>query len=99
MSNATIIQGRNEIFIGSDAATSVQIDGVFFRKDTNAIKLYKVDDKIFFCSGELNYCYSVIKRFQQLVARSIVPVNHLRLTGECHNPTSLHLINISKTKV
>ncbi|QCT01384.1 hypothetical protein E6C60_0662 [Paenibacillus algicola] len=69
MSNATIIQGRNEIYIGSDTATSVEIDGVLYRQDTNAVKLYQVDNMIIFCSGTLTYCYYVMEQFQQLKVR------------------------------
>ncbi|WP_336779824.1 hypothetical protein [Paenibacillus illinoisensis] len=71
MSNATIIQTRDDIFIGADTATSVQIDGVIYRIDVNAVKLYQVDNRLIFCSGELNFCYSVMEQYQQLLTRNI----------------------------
>lgn len=71
MSNATIIQTRENIFIGSDTATSIEVGGVLYRLDTKAIKLYQVKDMVIFCSGELNYCYSVMEQFQQLDVRRV----------------------------
>ncbi|MBW7453314.1 hypothetical protein ACFOLF_06230 [Paenibacillus sepulcri] len=71
MSNATIIQTRDNVFIGSDSATSIEVNGDLFRQDTEAIKLYQVDDKIIFASGELHFCYSVMEKFQQSKTRGI----------------------------
>ncbi|MDT3429034.1 hypothetical protein J2Z22_004630 [Paenibacillus forsythiae] len=71
MSNATIIMTRDELFIGSDSATSIEVNGQLFRQDTKAIKLYQVDNKIIFASGELHFCYSVMEKFQQSKTRSI----------------------------
>lgn len=75
MSNATIIQTRDEVYIGSETATSIEVDGVLYRVDTNAQKLYTIDGKVIFCSGELSYCYSVMEQFQQSRNKSI---NQLR---------------------
>lgn len=63
LSNATIIQTNDELFIGSDSATSIQLDEQLYRLDTKATKLYKFDNLVLFCSGDLNYCYSVINIF------------------------------------
>lgn len=64
MSNATIIQTKNDIFIGADSATSILIDGILYRQDTNAKKIYLIDNMVIFCSGELHYCYKIMEKFQ-----------------------------------
>ncbi|MBE1446085.1 hypothetical protein [Paenibacillus sp. OAS669] len=71
MSNATIIQTKDDIFIGSDSATSVFLDGQLYRLDTKAVKLHQIDDKVIFCSGDLNYCYSIMEQFQKIEVRDI----------------------------
>ncbi|WP_405131386.1 hypothetical protein MHB43_03985 [Paenibacillus sp. FSL H8-0317] len=79
MSNATIIQTKNDIFIGSDTATSAQINGVLYRIDTKAVKLYQVDNRVIFCSGELNFCYSVMEQYKQLITRDIEQLREIIL--------------------
>lgn len=63
MSNATIIQTNEEIFIGSDSATSISLNGQLYRMDNHATKLYKFDNLVLFCSGDLDYCYKITNIF------------------------------------
>lgn len=68
MSNALVFQTREQVFISADSAVSVTIDGIIYRHEgTTAQKLFHVDDFIIFCSGELDYCYRLMKayRFQK----------------------------------
>lgn len=68
MSNALVFQTREQVFISADSAVSVTIDGVIYRDvGTTAQKLFHVDNSIIFCSGELDYCYKLMKayRFQK----------------------------------
>ncbi|WP_152394748.1 type 1 periplasmic-binding domain-containing protein [Paenibacillus guangzhouensis] len=71
MSNATIIQTNNDLFIGSDSATSLLLDDQLYRLDTKATKLFKFDNLVLFCSGDLNYCYRIMAMFSSHKTKSV----------------------------
>ncbi|SCW57435.1 hypothetical protein SAMN04487970_101699 [Paenibacillus tianmuensis] len=90
MSNATIIQTRDTIFIGSDSATSVLIDEILYRHDTIAKKLYHIDDMVIFCSGELDYCYRVIEKFLLQDIRNVESLKNLIV--QSHNGQVIEVV-------
>ncbi|MEK4346730.1 hypothetical protein [Paenibacillus sp. FSL P4-0184] len=63
ISNATIVQTNDNIFIGSDSATSAMLDGQLYRIDEKATKLYQINNMVLFCSGNLDYCYNLVEEF------------------------------------
>ncbi|WP_206110253.1 hypothetical protein [Paenibacillus aquistagni] len=79
MSNATIIQTHNELFIGSDSATSILIEGQLYRLDTKATKLFVFDNLVVFCSGVLNYCYRVMDLFSSQKTKSVHSLREILL--------------------
>ncbi|MBM7565766.1 hypothetical protein [Paenibacillus sacheonensis] len=71
MSNATIIQTNQDIFIGSDTATSTLIGDQLYRVDTKAKKLFHINNMVLFCSGELTFCYNLIELFLKQEVRNV----------------------------
>ncbi|GGG15436.1 hypothetical protein [Paenibacillus aceti] len=81
MSNATIIQTNSDIFIGSDSATSVLLRGQLYRLDTKATKLFKFDNLVVFCSGNLDYCYSVMNQFSYQSNKNVYSLREILLNS------------------
>lgn len=54
MSNATVIKLYDKVFIGSDSAVSTTFEDKIYRIGGEGKKLFVVDDKVIFCSGNLN---------------------------------------------
>lgn len=79
MSNATIIQTKDDLFIGSDSATSILLGDQLCRLDTKATKLYKFDNLVLFCSGDLNYCYRVMNMFSSHKTKNVYSLKEILL--------------------
>ena len=71
MSACLILQTPQTIFIGSDSAVSTTIDNQIYRLSNDGIKLFHIDDKAIFCSGDMDLAYKVINTFAQLPNRTI----------------------------
>lgn len=63
MSSCLIVQECDDVFIGSDTAVSITYKDVIYRLNTNGKKLYVVEDKVIFCSGNLTLTYSLMDDF------------------------------------
>ncbi|WP_339797871.1 hypothetical protein MKY19_22755 [Paenibacillus sp. FSL R5-0744] len=83
MSNATVVQTNDNIFIGSDSATSAMLEGQLYRVDQKATKLYHFDNLVLFCSGNLNYCYNLVEKFSKEEVKDAAVIRKLLITS--HN--------------
>ncbi|MCR8659313.1 hypothetical protein [Paenibacillus endoradicis] len=90
VSNATIIQTNDNIFIGSDTATSTTIGDQLYRIDTRATKLYQIDNLVLFCSGNLNYCYRLVDEFLLQEVRDVKTIKKLLM--ESHNGEDVEVV-------
>lgn len=81
MSNATIVQTNDNIFIGSDSATSAMLEGQLYRIDQKATKLYQIDNLVLFCSGNLNYCNNLVEKFLKEEVRDATVIRSLLITS------------------
>lgn len=64
MSNATVIQLYDRVFIGSDSAVSTKFEDKIYRIGDEGRKLFVVDDKVIFCSGNMDLSYLVMGYYQ-----------------------------------
>jgi hypothetical protein len=65
MSSCLILQQYDKIFIGADTASSVNIDGKFYRYNKSISKLFEIKNTIVFCSGILSEVNSTIEYIKQ----------------------------------
>jgi len=65
MSNVTVIQTKNTIYMGSDSAVSTKLNNKYYRIDTSGKKLFTFDNKVIFCSGNLLLSYTIIEEFKK----------------------------------
>ncbi|MEK3749011.1 hypothetical protein NYE25_12260 [Paenibacillus sp. FSL E2-8871] len=90
MSNATVVQTNDNIFIGSDSATSAMLDGQLYRVDQKATKLYHFDNLVLFCSGNLNYCYDLVEEFSKEKFKDATVIRNLLITS--HNGEEVDIL-------
>jgi hypothetical protein len=60
VSACLIIQYKDKIYVGSDTALITRIEDSFFRIKQECHKLYKYNDRLIFCSGDMKYVNQVI---------------------------------------
>lgn len=65
MSCALILQTPSAIFIGSDTAISTTINGKIYRLNESGVKLFPYDDRVIFCSGNVNISDTIIHEYHQ----------------------------------
>lgn len=61
MSSILVIQQNDRMFFGSDTAISAKIDNEIYRIDGSVKKIHVLNDKIIFCSGQLDIVFEIIK--------------------------------------
>jgi hypothetical protein len=71
MSACLILQTPQTIFIGSDSAISTTIENQIYRLSDDGVKLWHIDDKAIFCSGDMELAYKIMKMYIQLADRTI----------------------------
>lgn len=65
MSACLILQTPQSIFMGADSAISTTIKDQIYRLNIEGIKLWQVDDKVIFCSGEMDIAYKIILNYME----------------------------------
>ncbi len=65
MSCGLIFQTQNDIFIAADTAASINFNETIYRKDENAKKLFVFDKMVVFCTGHLDFSYSLMDKFSK----------------------------------
>ena len=60
MSCCLIFQDKDNVYMGADSAISTNIEGTFYRIEDDKNKIFKFDNGIMFCSGEVFYVEKVI---------------------------------------
>lgn len=73
MSLCVIIQTKDNIFIGSDTATSSEINGERVRILNNVRKVYSIGEYTFFCSGKMSY----VKEYIDSLNDNILSIDYL----------------------
>jgi hypothetical protein len=71
MSNVTVIQTYDRLWIGADSAVSAVIEGKTYRWHEHGQKLFLVDDMVIFCSGVMNLSGEIMRNFSELEDRSL----------------------------
>lgn len=64
MSACIILQGHDQIFVGSDSAKSIMVDGEFYREDNNLQKIFNINNELFYCSGRIDLVNVAIQYFK-----------------------------------
>jgi hypothetical protein len=64
LSSVLVIQNKNNIYIGSDTAISTDLNGKYYRVNDCGEKLFCIDNKVIFCSGDLSLSYSIINTYK-----------------------------------
>jgi len=98
MSNATIVQTNDNIFIGSDSAASAMLDGKLYRIDQKATKLYQIDNLVLFCSGNLNYCYNLVGEFLKEEVRDASVIRNLLIASHDGEEVDILLCEVTENK-
>ncbi|CAG7648173.1 hypothetical protein ACFQI7_12985 [Paenibacillus allorhizosphaerae] len=77
MSSLIVIQSKDSVFFAADSATSISLDGQLYRLNTQATKLHHFDNLIVFCSGDMNFCYSLMDKFGLTLNRNVNSLQQL----------------------
>ena len=85
MSSLLIVQTKDAIYMGSDSAVSCQYDDQVFRLSNNGKKLFKVDNMLIFCSGNMFITYEIIETFKQQEDKTINKLRDLAIRHSSSN--------------
>ena len=77
MSSCLILQEQNRIFIGADTASSICIEGKYYRYSNDAQKIFNIGNDLLFCSGNMNVVKEVIEYTRYIILNNYININLL----------------------
>lgn len=93
LSALIIYKRKNKLYMASDTATSIEKDGLHYRVNDVAKKLYVVGNQLIWCTGILNIAYKIIKEYEESYNYNVV---NLSLIAQKH---SENLTNVGTNRI